>query len=508
SIPNTIQVTYPNQENKWTAETFPVHDPSAINIDGEQHDVQLQLPGVTNKSLARKMAYYALKRMRMDRLHSFIGGPKCQGLEAGDMITITHSTPGFSGVIVRVHSANLLPSDEVAISVQEEDDELYDDTVSIVDHVDYTTNLPSPLDTASLPEGVTFSEELYTVKDRTFSRIKGTFQAGSPYMDYAEVWVSRDDVSYDFLTKAANSFTYGPVGDSELWFFKLVPVSVYGIRPDIAVVSAYSYRVTGTVSTPENVASFRGSVAGDTVMLRWDAVEKTDFAGYEIRYGTGGVLDWAAALFFSAYSGESVNLVGVRPGIHRFFIKAKNTRGIYSAVASSLVLTVFDPPTYTQKHSYATDFNAGTHANTEYYDHPTYGRILRVTHAGGLSGIWTSPQYDLGAVLPRRWWTLYDLAYAFANGTWSQVFDGRTWAEVFDGGLTWRQVFGDPAAGRVLMEFFYSQDGSAWLSTKDFHLLASEVSARYVYYTVTIEDGGTDSYAYLKPVTLKGYYWA
>lgn len=506
-FPNTLQVTFIDAENKYTADTFPVHSRNAVNLDGEEHEKQLTLDGVTSKAQAVQMGNYTIKRLRMDRTHAFIGGPKCLRLEAGDLITVTHSTPGFNAAVVRVQKANPLPNDEVSLVVQEEDDELYDDTVDVVAHVDYATTLPNPLAPAPLPGGITFSEETYTIKDRTFSRIRCKFSSYSPYMDYCEVWTSQDGENFDFLTKAVDSFLFGPVADNQRWYFKLVPVSTLGVKEAFAAAPVYSYLVTGLTEPPGDVVNFRASVAGDTITLRWDGVDDVDLAGYELRYGTDSVIDWPGAMFFSLYRVQSVNLSGVRPGRYRFFIKAKNSLHVYSEHAATFSVQVFGPPNYAEKHSFLTNFNEGVHSNTQYYDHATYGRILRVTHAGGLEGTWTSPTYDLGAVLNRRWWINFDLAYSFANGTWESVLAGRTWAEVFGGGLTWHQVFGDPSAGRIVMEFFYSEDGTAWNTTKDFQLLASEVGARYVYYTITIVDGSSESYTYLKPATLKGSYW-
>jgi hypothetical protein len=106
--------------------------------------------------------------------------------------------------------------------------------------------------------------------------------------------------------------------------------------------------------------------AGDTVTIFADELSEADIAGYEIRLGD----TWEGGLFIAFNETPNIRLVGVRPGTHVFWMKAKDNAGIYSDTADSATVEVFYPPSYVDVATWSWDFDGiGTHDNTE---HETY----------------------------------------------------------------------------------------------------------------------------------------
>ena len=505
-LPNTLKITYINKDNYYISDPFDLPDPNAVNIDGEKRVQELLLLGIDNRQQAQKIGTYTIERQRLNYIYSFVAGPKAIPLEPGDMIQVTHSLPGWVDKIVRVKDCQILSETEVALALLDEDALLYDDIINLETQATYSTSLPDPLGTPPQVEDVQFTEEIYSIKDNSYSRVKGTWAVpeGYNFLKHVEIWVSRDDVTYIHHTDSVGSFTLEPAKDGELWYFKFIPVSIYEVKRTLATVTTYNYTVTGKTSLPSNVSGFMASVAGDTVNLRWDKVSDEDLLGYEIRYGSA----WNTSIFLGFTKALNVPLVGVKPGTHSFCIKAKDTLYNYSQNASVCTITVFDPPNYMEKNSFYNDFTSGgTFNNMETVVDPTYGRILRVIHSGGLSGDYTSPVYDMTSIKKCRHWLNYDTVINSTGATWQGGIGDVVWTTALQSGETWVQQFSNVQAGILTMKFFYSEDNSTWYEINNFQILSCEVQARYLKYQIFITDNDANSYIYVKPCTEKAFYW-
>lgn len=508
-FPNVLRVKFPDEDANYVLSDFVLTDEDAISVDGEQRENQLDIIGVTDYEQAYKMAVYQLERQRLNKLYSFIAGPKALVLEPGDMITVTHSLPGWNNKQVRVQDVRILNNHEAQITVLEETADLYDDTLNVAAHTQSTTNLPDPTAIPPQVENVSFSEDLYTMKDRTYVRLKVSWDdpIDYPYLDHVEVWISEDGTNYTFHVKATGSATLEPTNEGEVWYFKLVPVSIWGVKRELADVTAYLHTVVGKTDLPSTVQNFHALVAGDTVHLAWDEVPEKDIVGYELRYGDS----WAESIFVVLVNATAKTLVGMKPGTHTLFICAKDALGEYSLNATWVTVDVFLPPSYSEKHSWDDDFTEGTHNNTERYNDPTYGWVLRAIHNGNLTGYWESPVKDMSAVKKVRLWTDYELAALLKSDTWEGFFDNdeaKTWEDVLTEGEGWLAAFEVEMAGNMYMMLYWSEDNVNWKSAQHLEILSMEVEARYVKYEIHIEDNDPDSRIMVKaPCTLDAYYW-
>ncbi|MEW5802664.1 MAG: phage tail protein [bacterium] len=532
SLPNTIRIKYTNAENGFILEDLVLHDPEAIAADGEIREQELSLL-ITSQDQATKIGAYQLERQRLNIPFSFVAGPKAFPVEPGDFITVTHSLPGWIDQIVRVQRYQPLEDNNVALTVLLEIETLYDDVVNVVSHTQWASTLPDPLAVPVSVSNIQFSEEVYAIKDNTFTRLKITWQPPVNYLflDHVEVWGAArgagqpqpDDDDYICYGKAWGSFTIeSSAKEGDQWYFKLLSVSTYGVKMSLTDANSWSYSIIGKSGVkPDDVSGFMGSATGDSVGLRWllpnTGEERDRFAndlsGYEIRTGA----EWDSALFLGFTKTQLWSLVGVKPGTHTFLIKAKNTLGEYSENAGSSTIQVFTPPGYTIQRSINpsqyNDFSSGSFNNTEAYNHPTYGTVLRVIHAGGLSGDYTSPVYNFSSAQIARFWLDFQVVIALTSITWTSYFSaGEHWTNRISSGKTWVE-FLHAQAGKLSIKFFYSQDNIIFYELDNFQILCCEVQAKYFKYQIFIEDLSTYSYIYVKAITadnnaaLNAYYW-
>jgi len=85
-------------------------------------------------------------------------------LEPLDMIKVSHYLPGWTEAILRVVDVTYNKNDSVKLTVVAEDPDLYDDTVNIDTHNAYTTNLPVPMDNASVGTSSIVDSAVTTIK--------------------------------------------------------------------------------------------------------------------------------------------------------------------------------------------------------------------------------------------------------------------------------------------------------------------------------------------------------
>jgi len=504
-FPTSIQVKYYNKDNGYIFEDLKKPNKTSVDFLGDEVTSEIQLIGCAEFEQAAKVLAYELDRSQVDKYFYFVAGQKAVPLEQGDIIRVTHSLPGWDQHVVRIEAKQDLPEGEVALTVKEETEELYDDDIDLSIRESITTNLPDPLAIPPPPADVNFSEESYSIKDNSYSRLKisWTTPENYPFLDYVEIWISRDGgANYFHHADSVGSVTIDNLKDGEELYIKLRAVSINGRREDLANLAAYQYTVVGKDTVPDNVTGFQATAAGDTVLLRWDEGDMKDLAGYEIRYGAS----WGSSIYFGFTRGQTFSMVGVKPGVHSFSIKRKDTVGNYSATAAVATVTVFNPPGYSEVNSATVDYETeGTHNKTEYYNDPVHGDSLRVA-SPNLSGDYTSPVYDLGSKQPCRHWLNYELNITATGATWEGGFGNVNWEEVISSGETWIQQLANVQAGTFRAKFFYSDDGTNWNEVDHFEILSVEVDARYIKYQIVIENNDAASSIMVEPAVLKSWW--
>jgi hypothetical protein len=123
---NRIRATWIDKDHDWQA-GLTVRDSTTFRSadNGLMLEAQIEYPYVTDPYQVQRLVDMNLKQSRFGITVSFtasIAGTVC---EVGDVVAITHSTPGWTAKPFRIMRIALLSSDEVEVTCTEYDDSIY-----------------------------------------------------------------------------------------------------------------------------------------------------------------------------------------------------------------------------------------------------------------------------------------------------------------------------------------------------------------------------------------------
>ncbi len=138
------------------------------------------------------------------------------------------------------------------------------------------------------------------------------------------------------------------IGEIETYIASVVSGVAYDFRvraaDDVRNASEWatvsSHTIAGKSALPSDVTGFTVLQNGGIAVFKWAAVTDADYSGADIRYGpqTGG--DYASATPLTQITkGTNVSSADVPDGDWRFYIKAVDTSGNYSATAATKDVT-------------------------------------------------------------------------------------------------------------------------------------------------------------------------
>lgn len=512
--PNAVLCKYSNIEKHYQIDDYILSDSIAIAADGDYREKTVNLYGVSALSNVQKMANYFLERERINKTATLLMGTRGMALEPLDLVTLTHSRPGWSAKQLRVASSQMNYNGEVALALLEESADMYDDEYNISSHDWHDSTLPDPSMAVPDVRNVTHSEEVYHYRDRSFTRWKIDFDPPStstyPFWDYADIYVSTDGTNWKFMTKSGGDFMIDPVEEGMTYYCRIVSVSIFNTRHAFADAYTVSKTILGKVSVPDDVAAVNTTAHGDNVAIFAEKLADPDVAGYEIRLGAA----WAGGIFIGFNETPNLRLAGVRPGTHTFWMAAKDNSGNYSDTPVSNVVEVFYPPGYVDiptVGNWAWDFDAiGTFSNTE---HCTFEAVdaLKCSHTGNvLTGTWLSPEYDLGSIMTVRIWGDFNAVLDFAGGTWASLAPSPAlWSSLISSTTKWKDILSPEFAGIIQAKLLWGDTtGNLVNETDYFEILAPEINGRFVQVEITIIDPDLATHLYLKTLNMKAAYWS
>lgn len=352
---NRVKARFVNPDRSWQPDMVIVDSPAFRTADNEiLLEREIDLPYTKNTYTAQQIAGIELKQSRINIVCQFTA--MCEGLrcEVGDVVPITHSTPGWNAKPFRIMEMIVMPNDEVKVTAMAYDDEIYDlDDLTLAD-VAPNTNLPDPFAGLTIT-GLTASSgtaDLLLQGDGTVvPRIRLRWGAlENAFISRFELQFARADISPtewgdaiivavgDSLVLPVEGFIM-PVTDGVSYHVRVRAVTKIGNTGDYATV--FSHTVVGKTADPSDVTGFSAQQHGDNVNFRWNQISDVDLAGYEIRYNDEGVSDWdSAAVITSVTRGTAITNGFVPPGTWELLIKARDTSGNYSANADTATLTV------------------------------------------------------------------------------------------------------------------------------------------------------------------------
>lgn len=509
--PNAVNCSYPDTENNYQYNNYILADNDACEDDGgDYREKAVSLYGITNVANVQKMANYFLEKFRLNKTCSFTSGMQAIPIESMDLVTLTHSRPGWDAKVFRVTTPIIAYDGTVVLNLEEEFASMYDDTYNLSQHIWRDTLLPDPKTAVPSVINVSHSEETYFYRDRTYTRWKIAFDPPSeddyPWWDYADIYVKIGDGDWNFVTKSDGDYQLDPVQEGVTYYCRIVSVSIWGSKQSFDDGYEVSKAIVGKTSIPSDIAKITALAHGDNVSIYGDALTDSDISIYELRLGSA----WTGGLYIGSNETPNFRLVGVRPATHTFWMSAKDNAGNYSDTPASSQVTVYYPAGYVDKHSWTWDFDGiGTFTNME---HCIYEGVdsLKCSHTDGvLTGTWLSPEYDMGSVKTVRVWGDFITVMVESGGLWSALFPaGTLWSDKMTSTTKWYEILAPAYAGIIQAKLYWGTvSGDLSSSAEKLEILAPEISARYLQVEITITDPDVGSNLYLNLLNMKAAYW-
>jgi hypothetical protein len=495
--PNRIEIKFPSSEIDYKTETLQLETSDYNDIGDDERKLTVELIGTTDYTQANKLGAYLLERAAFNKIFNFAMGSDAAVLEPGDIIQVNYTLPGWTDHVCRVINVKSNPDGTYNIGVLDEDEDLYDDTVNVSSHTAITTTLLDPLAIPPSVEDVSTTEDYYNQGDKTFWKLQIDFDDPSnyPFFKHAEAWISYDGgVNYSYLRSGTVRITLDPVQYGQQIYVKLVSVSIYDIKQALADAQVLSVTPGSTIPNPSNVTGFKASTNSNTINFKWDPVDDDlNIKHYEIRYNPGNDNEWGRSFTVATVKGHTYSLGSVKPGTHRFLIKAKSVNNTFSDNVVSIDIPVPIPAGYTLDASTDDNFTGGTHNGTERYQDATYDWLLRVDHtSSNLEGDYTTVTIDnVTSSLQLNWLEFSGSKIIVTGGgvTLGDVWptgEGVTLGDIWpaSSGITLGEAFNSEYGYADFdIIFRYTQDdpassGATWYESNLFFILAVEVEAR------------------------------
>jgi hypothetical protein len=428
-------------------------------------------------------------------------------LEPHDLVAFTSTSFSLSNVLLRMQSKVRNEDGTVSAAFIYEDEDLYNRAFDIDEEEVYSCTLPNPSEIPPEVTNISFTEDNYNFRLRTFTRLTVSYDFPStyPWLDHIEAWVSLDaGVSYTHQFDVADDsggFVIDPVEEGQSYWVKLISVSMSGAKTLDPPVS--TYLVSGKSSTAPDSLTTLEVIIGEssTVRVYSYTVDDPDVDVYEFRLGAA----WSSGIFLANMKAPNLNLTGVKPGAHTIFANTKATNGQYGATPRSAYASLPDPPDggWAVFDTETDDYTTGTFTNTErtLYSGTYY---LKCSHTGDvLDWTYLTQVFDHGASGRFLAYILADFVVTGEGSTWTDQFpSGSTWNDVA-AGKRWREIFELLAAPSIKMSLFYGDTNPPTSYAERMEILSAVVEGRYYQVQIEITDPSLQINALVESLTLK-----
>ncbi len=347
---NRVTAGFYNPAKKWQPDLAMVESTALRATDnGLILEAKIDLPFTANSYRAQNIGQLTLNQSRYGlvvKFSAFQEGLRC---EVGDVVPITHSTPGWSAKLFRIMQIEIKDNDEVYVVAREYSASVYTQAVLSPAAVIAQSNLPDPFSVPAV-SGLTLtsgtSELLRLADGSVISRIRVGWTAPTEvYAQKGQVEVqskATTDLGWspvDIVAAELGVAWVSPVQDSQSYNVRIRAINSIGVR---GAWSQGTVQVVGKTAPPSDVPWLRL----DGERLTWGPVTDIDLAGYRVRWQPGGSRSWSDAL--ELHTGllavSPWDLVTIPYGAGQILIKAVDTTGNESLNVTAIACNLGDAP--------------------------------------------------------------------------------------------------------------------------------------------------------------------
>ena len=295
---NRVLVAFINPDKNYQSDEvqYPPIDDSA-EASADQHanmktadggivlEGRFDFPTITSPYQAREMAEIILRRSRSSLDVSLKADGNALELSIGDIVNITHATPGFSAKPFRVQGMTISSDMTASLTLSEHQDSYYTfGTQTAVATIPDTT-LPNPF-SVSPPASVTLTDELILYNEGTaLTRLNITVGASpDKFTQYYQIETKLSTESAFKIIAKGTQLKYEMLNviDDKTYNVRVKSINGFGVSSSYTSASRL---IVGATEPPADVTNFSVNMQGsDQMQLNWDAVADLDVSYYEIRY--------------------------------------------------------------------------------------------------------------------------------------------------------------------------------------------------------------------------------
>ena len=288
---NKVVASFTNKDNEWQEDQvqYPEEgDTTYLDADaGFVSEHRIDLPVTTDRYSAMDIAELILKKSRQSLGAKFTSTSEALNTSVGDIIDITHSTPGWVSKPFRVSNLSLNQDGTVDVEAIEHQDNIYpwvskDEAPTIPDTVLEDPNFVAAPTNLSVEESTVVANDgtlLPALRiswvgsvDAYVSRYEVQYQRGSAILDHGLISDSYDDNSdHGLITNATSiSLDYGsidtPVATDEPDYNSILVQNVQYTVTGIVPGANYNIRIRAinTLDKRSNWITISGLAQGDT----------------------------------------------------------------------------------------------------------------------------------------------------------------------------------------------------------------------------------------------------
>ena len=333
--PDGLRVAYVDPDKGYVTDYVTVGDSGGVITE-------FRLSGCTDRQMASDLGVYELERRQYDRIISGTFRDDALQLEPHDVVTLTSSALGITSQTMRVLEAQIQNDGLISLSLGYEKLEIYDDDYNFDADGTYNCSLPDVNAEPPSVINVDLTEESYTHRLRTYTRLNCSFglPTNYPWLKHVEIWMSLDNTNWEHQFNVTGDFQIEFVEEGQEYYLKFITVSIWGTKRTDANSPIYSLMIEGLTNAPDSLAGLSLLANGNAINI-WSAkVNDSDVELYVFRLGTS----WSGSIFLAALRSPNLSLVGVKPGSHTFWCNTLGNNGVYGETPRSQSIVLKDPP--------------------------------------------------------------------------------------------------------------------------------------------------------------------
>lgn len=243
-------------------------------------------------ALAYKMAeFIGNKGLKCDLFAGLTGMMESMALTAGDVVTVDHGLPGWTGALFRITEAAEGMNEEVKYRLRYYDATVYEENAG-TPPVPLTTTLANP---RAVPPDVTNLQMAEVVNIRADGTAESliTISFDPPTGDdaifwrHAEIWYSTDNWTtkhFHYVSQYGDDIPpiRATTGASLTYYVKAISVSTQDKRADESTAPTDSTAPGGDTSAPSTPTGFTATAILAGIDLKWTNPSNTNFAAIQI----------------------------------------------------------------------------------------------------------------------------------------------------------------------------------------------------------------------------------